>query len=182
MRTFPLALFSFAIGVGFCATAPQARADTLFISIAPDTLTGNPGDTLKFFGTLTNTTASTVFIAGDTFVFSAGTLDDSLFLLGPATLGPNETSGSFEMFDVTITANLAAAIYDGTFNVEGGPDLNADDLLGTAAFHVEVNVAAVPEPSSAALVLFGAPVLLHWLRERTKKRRRGLQSSGSSLL
>lgn len=160
MRIIPFVLLSLSIGTSLCMTAPKAHASTLFISISPDTLIGNPGDTLQFFGTLGNSTASTVFIAGDTFVFSAGTVDDAPFFFGPATLGPNETSSSFEMFDVTIPTNLAPAIYDGTFNVEGGPDSNADDLLGVAAFHVEVDAAAVPEPSTAVLLL-GAAAL--WL-------------------
>jgi hypothetical protein len=170
MRTIPFALFYFVIGVGFCLTAPQARATTLFISISPDTVTGSPGDTLQFFGTLTNTTAATVFVSGDTFVFSSGTVDDSPFLLGPVSLGPNEISSSFEMFDVTIPVDLAPGTYDGTFNVEGGPDSNADDLLGAATFHVEVDGTAVPEPTSAALVLFGAAVLLWPLRTKLLRR------------
>ena len=164
MRTTFLTLSYLAIAAGIYMTAPQVHATTLFISIVPDTLSGNPGDTLKFFGTLTNTTSSTVSINGDTFVFPPGTVDDSPFLLGPATLGPNEVSSSFEMFDVIIPGNLAPATYDGTFNVEGGPDSNADDLLGVAAFHVEVDTATVPEPPSAAL-FFGSAILLYPFRK-----------------
>ena len=164
MRTlFSTVLFA-AVAMGM--TSPRAFADTVFVSISPGTLTGNPGDTLQFFGTLTNTTSSTVFINGDTFTFPPGTVDDSPFLTAPLSLGPNEVSGSFEMFDVIIPIDLPPATYDGTFNVEGGADGNADDLLGTSAFHVEVESSAVPEPASLGLLASGIAMMLAFAKKR----------------
>jgi hypothetical protein len=140
------------------------HATTLFtVTAAPDTLSGNPGDFFQFFGSLTNNTASTVFINNDSFTFAiVGAADDSPFLTdAPLSLGPFASSGSFEFIDVTIPLAQAPGTYDGTLTVIGGADGNAQDNLGAGAFHVVVNAAAVPEPGPMLLVGVGLAVL--WL-------------------
>jgi len=99
----------------FFGLATLCHASSTFtITFTPDTLSGNPGDTLQFFGTLTNNTASTVFINNDSFTFAiTGAADDSPFLTNaPVSLGPNGTSGSFEFIDVTIPLAQAVGTYD----------------------------------------------------------------------
>jgi hypothetical protein len=143
--------------------ATQCHATTAFtVTFAPDTLSGNPGDFLQFFGSLTNNTASTVFINNDSFTFAiVGAADDSPFLTNaPLSLGPSATSGSFEFIDVTIPLAQAPGTYGGTLTVIGGADGNAQDNLGTGAFHVVVNAGAVPEPGSIFLV--GISIAMLW--------------------
>jgi hypothetical protein len=169
MRTLLSTLFIVSI---LSCTAMQARGDTILLVFTPDTRTANPGDTVQFFGTLTNNTASTVFINGDSFTFAInGAVDDSPFLSGPASLGPNAASGLFEILDVAIPVGQSPGVYDGTFNVTGGMDTNASDLLAVAGFHVDVNgPAATPEPSSVMLAAFAFILLLAGKSLRQRRR------------
>jgi hypothetical protein len=170
-------LFSIFFGLAALCHATS----TFTLTFAPDTLSGNPGDTLQFFGSLTNNTSSTVFINNDSFTFAImGAADDSPFLtFAPLSLGPNATSGSFEFIDVTIPLAQATGTYDGTFTVIGGADDTAQNNLGTGAFHVLVNAAAVPEPGPMLLVGIGIAVL--WLSSIRSRRRALLRETGSCL-
>jgi PEP-CTERM motif len=155
----------------------SASADTVTITLDSPTLSGSPGDTLQFFGTLTNTTADTVFLNDVNFNLASiplGSIDNSPFftnaplsLDAAGSLDGGFTSGDIELFDVTIPDPFAAANYDGTFQVLGGIDGNAQDILGTADFTVQVlgSSSSVPEPSS--VILLGAAFLgLCWFRRR----------------
>src|SRR5512135_47003 len=101
--------------------AAACQASVLTVTFSPDTLTGNPGDVLKFFGTLTNTTGSTVFINSDSFTFALpGTVDDTPFLaFEPLSLDPFAVSGTFEFLDVAIPPAQAPGTYDGVITVLG---------------------------------------------------------------
>jgi hypothetical protein len=151
MRTF---LFAILFGL-----ATLCQADTLTINLTESTLSGGPGDELDFTGTLTNNTSDTVFINSDSFTFAIpGALDDSPFLNNaPFWLDPNETSTSFELFDVVIPAGTANGTYPGALTVLGGVDGNAMDNLGAVAFEV----VATPEPGFLPVLAAGLAYLIY---------------------
>lgn len=80
---------------------------------------------------------------------------------------------------MTIPLAQATGTYDGTFTVIGGADDTAQNNLGTGAFHVLVNAAAVPEPGPMLLVGIGIAVL--WLSSIRSRRRALLRETGSCL-
>ena len=156
------------------AAAAMCRGSVLDVSFVSDTLIGNPGDTIQFFGTLTNTTNATVFITSDNipFPFLSGVDDSPFFANSPLSLGSTGFSGIFEFMDITIPLGQAPGTYDGNFIVIGGLLDGANDPVGAAAFHVTVN-SLTPEPASMVLVglgLVGASLLA---------RRRRLNRAGS---
>jgi hypothetical protein len=138
-----------------------AKADIAAIALDSPTLTGSPGDVLEFSGTITNTTNADVYLNADNFSltgFDPTDIDDSPFFANaPAFLGPLGTTGDIELFDVTIPnpfmdSCVAASDCGGTFQILGGADANAQGVVGTAFFTVNVQPpASVPEPSWAVL-------------------------------
>lgn len=151
-----LALF-FAI---FCFAA---NADSIAVVFDSVQLTGAPGDTLTFSGSLTNNDTSTDYINGvglNLAGFDVTDYDDSDFLFdAPISLDPTVDSGSFDFFTVTIPAGFAPGIYVGTLNVDGGTDPSDGLVIGSADFSVNVE-SSVPEPASFALVVLGGTSLL----------------------
>ena len=141
MRALVTILFGLAVA---------AHASVLTVSFNPNPLSGPPGDTLQFMGTLTNDTSNTVFINSDSFSFAIpGALDDTPFLNNaPISLGPLAMSSPFIFFQVTIPAVQAPGPYDGVFTVLGGANGNAMDNLGAGNFEVHV---VTPEPASLLL-------------------------------
>jgi hypothetical protein len=135
-----------------------------------------PGDELQFFGTLTNTTSGTVYLNADNFNLATlplSSFDDSPFFANaPVSLDGGGTSGDIELFDLDIPAPFTPGKYDGSFQVLGGVDDNAQDVVGTVNFTVQVQgpTSAIPEPTS--LPLLGAAFLgIGWLRGRCASRR-----------
>lgn len=138
--------------------AAAAAANPLPITIAfdqPDQI-GVAGQTLQFFGTLTNTSADTVFLNSDDLNPTGLSItSNDLFLANlPAFLAPNgqagDSSGDVELFDLTLSVPLRDAIttFPGTYTIVGGADANAQDIVGSANFSV-----STPEPSTAYLLL-----------------------------
>jgi hypothetical protein len=162
----------FILAMSVLAAVP-ARANSLLIALDSPVLTGAPGQTVRFFGTITNTTANTVFLNGDNFnlsVLPLSVIDDSPFFLNaPLTLDGGGTSGDIELFDIAIPIPFSAGSYDGMFEVVGGADTNDGNTVGGASFTVQVQPAGgAPEPSTAVLLLAG----LCWILAR--KHYRGL--------
>ncbi len=149
----------------------SASADTITITLDSPALSGSPGDELQIFGTLTNTSADPVYLNADNFNlvgFDLSSIDDSPFWNNaPPSLDGGGTSGDIELLDISIPGSFTPGSYDGTFQVLGGVDGNAQDILGTANFTAQVTgpTSAVPEPSS--VVLLGAAFLGScWFRRR----------------
>ena len=151
----------FALALLPCAVA---SADTITITLDSPTLSGSPGDTLQFFGTLTNTTADTVFLNDVNFNLASiplGSIDSSPFftnaplsLDAAGSLDGGFTSGDIELFDIPIPDPFTPGNYSGTFQVLGGADGGSQDIVGTADFTVQVlgPVSGVPEPGSLGLM------------------------------
>jgi hypothetical protein len=138
-------------------SAGAASADTITITLDSATLSGSPGDTLQFFGTLTNTTADTVFLNDDNLNLSGfplSSLDGTPFFNEPLSLDAGVSSSDMELFDITIPDPFTPGNYDGTFQVVGGADGGSQDIVGTADFTVQVTgpVSGVPEPGSLGLM------------------------------
>ena len=72
----------------------------------------------------------------------------------PLSLG----KGSFYsglLFTVTLPSNVASGLYHGSFSILGGADGNAENVLATVNFNVNVpgsSPSAVPEPGSLLLL------------------------------
>ncbi|HKE25431.1 MAG TPA: PEP-CTERM sorting domain-containing protein [Bryobacteraceae bacterium] len=147
-------------------SAMGARADTIDIVFDSPTLTGSPGDTLAFFGTLTNSTGIPVYLNSDNFNLSGLPFSSVNDLLNNVPLfldssgSPAYTSGDIELFDITIPSGQAPDSYNGSYALFGGADSNASDPVGAANFAVNVQQqASVPEPDTFALLVLA----LAWL-------------------
>jgi hypothetical protein len=140
-----------------------ASATPIFLSFDNANQTSFGGETLSFTGTLTNTTAGTLFINGDVLNFTGPfTTDDSPFLTNaPFTIDPSAPSSDFQMFTVDIPVLPAPGLYTGSLLVQGGTTADAMDSLGQATFSINI---PTPEPSSAWLML-PALALLFWKRK-----------------
>jgi len=150
-----------------------ARADNVDIVFDTATLTGSSGDTLAFFGTLTNVTGSPVYLNSDNFNLSGlpfSAVDDLFNTNVPLFLdssgSPAATSGDIELFDITIPAGQSPGSYSGNYALLGGSDSNSFDPVGAADFAVNVSkpLSATPEPHGLPLL-----VLLLWLVGRARR-------------
>lgn len=145
-----------------------------------------PGDSINFFGVLTNTLPANPSGANDLIMDSVGgnilgpssdvTLDPTdyytnFFLFDPANPGLIQAqqripvSGTATIFTVTVPSTTAPGTYFGTFDIY---DSNAA-ILGEAPFTLQVNAPAnTPEPSAGVFLLCSASSL--FLVMRRKKR------------
>jgi len=141
--------------MGVLAVSTALRADSIDISLSQSTLSGTAGTTLMFEATLTNISASTVFLNGDssTTASSLLTVSDNPFLANaPLSLAAGASSGPFEIFDVLIAAGTPPGVYTlNDFTILGGADGNTLNPVGSATFTVDV-LSPVPEPGTLLLV------------------------------
>jgi hypothetical protein len=143
--------------------AAPLHAASLTFDFTSSLFTAFPGQTVAFSGTVTNTGATTVFLNGDSFSFALP-LDDNPFLLNfPLSLAPS-ASFTGTVFQVTIPLLTSAGLYSGVFNILGGDSAAASEVLASKNFGVQVQSAAVPEPTPWALTLAGLLVVL-WRRK-----------------
>lgn len=157
-----------------------AKADEVTITLDQTSQTASTGDTLQFFGTITNDTDSTIYLNSDDLTLTSPSLTttDQFFNTVPIYLAPEgqvgDSSGDIELFDVTVSDPLldAAGTIDGSYDLLGGADGGSDtasDVLGTAAFSV-TTIAPTPEPPSLYLLLSGLLALaaLAWKGTRPR--------------
>lgn len=147
-------------------TGTPARAQ-LNLQIISNTLSGLPGDTLSYTGTLINSGTTELFLNSDLFNLTGTglTLDDSPFLTNfPLSILGGETfTGS--LFTVNIGAT-PPGLYNGTFTILGGTTDTDQNPLVTGNFAVTVNATA-PEPASGFLILGSVlPATGLWYRRR----------------
>ena len=137
-----------------------ARADSLAINFTPSILSASPGQTVTFSGTITNLENAIVDLNScDVNLAGPFTTDSCVaFLLSaPLFLDPLETSAPFDMFTVTVDQPFTGPFGlqpPGIFTVLGGPDGDAQNILGQATFAVVVT----PEPGT--FVLLGLALIM----------------------
>lgn len=151
--------------------AAGAQAGNITITFDNPDQTGAPGDTLNFYGVITDTellpaTISDVpdefatYLNGDSlpFTLSDAVVTDNFYANVPWYLEPGESSGDIDLFDITLAdpETLNFGVYQGTYTVQGGMDGGDDSAqlnLAQADFSVDVE-ADSPEPGT--LMLLGA--------------------------
>jgi hypothetical protein len=147
-----------------------AFGTTLFVTLDSTTLSGTPGSTVTFSGSLTNTTNVEQFLVSADFsgLGPGFTVDTAPFLNNsPLSLLANQTTASFDMFTVMIPIGANPGPFVGTFTILGGPNDGDQTILNTGT-EVTVNVITdTPEPASAMLSLVGlAAIGIAGLRTR----------------
>lgn len=140
-----------------------AWADDVSITLDDPNQQGSPGQTLNFFGTITNTDTTPgdapIYLNFDSLNLSLSdaTVMDNFFANVPISLAEGQSSGDIDLFDVTV-ANPEAnplGIYPGTYGLLGGMDGGANtasDSLAQVNFSVE---QVAPEPATYVLILGG---------------------------
>ena len=162
------------------AVSVNARA-SIIAALEFSSQTGNPGDTLTFTVTLTNSSATDqIWLngVGTTSSSSALSIDTSLFNTNaPFFLDPLEVSVPFDIFQVTIDPSAVPGPYIGSFvSIEGGADAGAgtafDDLVDIP-FDVTVSsgVTSAPEPSNFGILAVALGVLAGAKARRHRTRR-----------
>jgi hypothetical protein len=132
----------------FLLAGTAAKADPLTITFAAPFQSGLGGDVLAFDATVTNTSGDAVYLNGDDFNLGAPLiLDDSPFYLYPLTLGAGDSYTGL-LFNVDMPSGTPVGVYPGSFEITGGSDGSAQDVVGEADFDVYVT----PEPSSFLLL------------------------------
>jgi hypothetical protein len=148
-------------------------AASIVIDLFPSELAGSAGQTLTFQGTLTNNGTDTVFLNGaeDNLAVADLTGDESIFITSaPASLAASQSTGVIPLFQVSIASPLTGGSgpYKGTFDILGGVDAGAQDLVGSVDFQVDI----APEP--AAWSLAGLGIALIGLAARRRHREQGV--------
>lgn len=137
----------------------SAFADTLNLILSNPTQSATPGSTVSFNATVSAPIANsaTVFLNSDSFnVDSPLALnDDGLFFGFPLTLDPGDSFSGL-LFSIDIPSTAALNTYNGFFEILGGADGSAADVLSNVSFQVNTaSPSAVPEPSSIFLLATG---------------------------
>jgi len=166
-----LRLSALAVAATFLFSA-SAFADTLTVNLDSAVQTTTAGSTVSFFGTVTapNANGETVNLnsIGETFLGSSDfTIDDSSFYnTFPFTLDPGESFSGL-LFTVDVPLDASTGLYPGLVSIYGGSDVDSSDLLGSAAFEVDVPSASpVPEPASLILMMAALPGLGMMMRRK----------------
>jgi hypothetical protein len=144
------------------AAVPVAGASITF-NLTSSLLVANPGETVSFFGIITNTGSATAFLSGDSFTFPL-VVDDMPFLVNvPPSLAPG-ASFAGGIFDAVVPPATPFGTYTGVFNVLGGDAPSDSAVLASSDFGVTV----VPEPATWSGALGGilAAALMRYRRRR----------------
>lgn len=144
--TFAAALAAFTAQAGIVITFDQS------------TKTVQPGDLVHFTGVIANTGSDEVFLNFDGFTPPPGdfTLNDQFINVPLSLLGTTDT-GSIDLFDLQV-GSPAFGFYGGSYLLYGSANDEANDLLASANFSVNV----VPEPGSAMLLAIGVALGAAW--------------------
>ena len=158
MQTNKLLLAVAALAL-FLLAPVAAQADPIILTL--DTVRSvTQGSSVTFSGSLANGGAPGRFINSTSITLNVAglTTDDSAFFTNvPAFLNPGQNSGPLEaFFDVVASLTAVPGSYTGTFSVLGGSDVEAQNLLATQDFVINVVGAdAIPEPATMVLLATG---------------------------
>jgi hypothetical protein len=164
-------------GAGLLLGSALAKADSITLTLSSPFQNGGWGSVLEFDATVTNTTASTVYLNDDdpTILGNPASppmlvLDDSGFFNNfPLSLAPSGSSGDTftgELFTVAIQPGVPYGIYAGTFEILGGNPSDFADMIGSANFGVTVT----PEPPSWQLLAMALMCLFAVIFRNSRRR------------
>lgn len=170
----PIWSFVFAVMI-----AVEAHAG-IIVTLDDPAQTGSAGQTLNFFGTITNNSSDTdpadaIYLNSDSFSFELSgasyTLIDN-FANTPVDLVGGQSSGDIDLFDITLTDPQSDPLgtYNGTYGLIGGADGGADtaqDNLGQSDFSV---TTVAPEPGTGAMIGGAMLAGLLWAAARASAR------------
>lgn len=148
----------------------QAHADSLNLTLSHPQAAGSPGQTLEFDATVAAPTGNTatIYLNGDTFTAPGLQVDDTPFAQFPFSLDPGQ-SFTGELFLVTVPAGTMSGGYTGSFQILGGADAGAQDVIANINFTTQVAAtgsSVTPEPSSWLLFITGLAVCLPLIGRR----------------
>jgi len=164
-----------------CAVAVNANPippDVTIVLVDPNQI-AVAGQTLQFFGTITNNTDTFEYLNGDSFTLPGNptlTVVDDFASNVPIFLAPNgspgDSSGDIELFDVTVSNPLQnpAGTYEGAYTLIGGDDGGTDsaqDVLGSTSF----SITTTPEPSTIYPLLVLSAILVLVVANRSRLRK-----------
>lgn len=124
----------------------------------------SPGDTISFYGVISNTSTDTnindaIYLNSDTADLTLGAANDSLtdnFANTPPYLAGQQSSGDIDLFDITLSSSTSDVYGPGTYTLIGGADGGngtASDVLAEATFVI------APEPETWMMMLGGFVLL-----------------------
>jgi len=164
--------------------ALAARAD-IIITLDDPNQTGNPGQTLSFYGTISNNSTDTnpadaIYLNEDGVTLGLSSpgytwIDD--LANTPADLIGGQSSGDIELFDIVLTDPQSDPFgnYSGTYTLLGGADGGADtaqDFLAQAGFTI---TTVAPEPGTFAM-LAGVILAAMWRKAMRHTRSDGIST------
>jgi hypothetical protein len=165
-------LLSLAI-TALLLNAPAAKADSYTFNFVNPDQSAVVGDVVEFDAAITNLDPSNgLYLNFDNLASLDAPLilDDTAFWNIPYPLDSGD-GYTGPLFDVTVPLGTAAGTYEGEYQVFGGSNADASDLLGKELFTVTVgngtSTSPVPEPSSLLLLLSGMAGVAETLRRRT---------------
>ena len=144
--------------VGLLLAAVSAHADPLSVILDDPNLTAIGGQTIYFYGTITNNDPTNTYNldCDGTTIDPSLTFDDTGFQNNtPLFLLPGDSSGDVELFSLYIPDGEAVGLYTGQYQIQGNDGGDTGDFqIGEA----DISVDVTPEPSS--LLLMGTGMLL----------------------
>jgi hypothetical protein len=166
MKSLKTPLLAALTIAGLLFAGAAAKADDLTIDLTSATQSGVGGDVLSFNATVTNNTATTIYLNGDngSYVNAPLTFDDSPYGNYPLTLDPGDTASGI-LFNIDLPAGAPFGVYNGYFDITGGTDGNAQNIEGEAVFDVIVT----PEPNTLLLLATGMATLAGAVRRRVAR-------------
>jgi len=138
---------------GFLLAGTLAKADPLSVVFTPEAFqTGIGGETLTFDVDVTNISSSEIvnFNSDSLNINPAGNdlvTNDEFFANSPTSLNPGD-SYEYEAFTVFIPAGTPIGLYEGSYEILGGPTYSDFGVVGSANFDVNLT----PEPTSFLLL------------------------------
>jgi hypothetical protein len=155
-----------------------AGASTIDFTIDDPNQSGLPGQTLHFFGIITNTGAVDVFINTININFNGPGLPsfDLIDVFPFPILGPGEDTGSIELFQIGIGDPFPSQFttYTGAITLLGGIDEFAQDILTdpSVAFSLTARNpdVVIPEPATLGLCALSLGLLAASRRLRPRSR------------
>jgi hypothetical protein len=169
-----LATLAAAIFCTMMLASPALRADTVTINLLSNTINLASGTTGHFYA---NAFAPSSNLAAEYLNgLEMGSLDaglsdneDNFFVNWPLSLDPNTSympAGFFDVFfDITVAPNVAVGtVLHGTYDLLGGGDGNAQNVIATGNFTVNVT----PEPGSLLLMGTGLVGAIGTLRRKLR--------------